>query len=198
MELIRYNKRLQKKNNISLINYKFFSGRYIIYETKTKGKEYNVDDNTLIYEGEYKNGEKSGKGKEYYDMDKLLFEGEYLNRLKNGKGKAYSPLSTKVEYEGEFIDGIRNGKAKEYDFINGNLKFEGEYINGDKLNGKGYNGLNNKDEFSFLLYTIPFQALPFKHSPSNTKFLLSSKSILFPFHFFPFKYSPSNSNSPLS
>ena len=35
----------------------------------------------LKFEGEYLNGERNGKGKEYY-KGKLLFEGEYLNDKK--------------------------------------------------------------------------------------------------------------------
>ena len=67
----------------------------LIYELKDeKGyiKEYNYN-GTLAYEGEYLNGERNGRGKEYYDInkyfyynDKLLFEGEYLNGKRNGKG----------------------------------------------------------------------------------------------------------------
>ena len=45
---IKYDKKLQNKNDISLIYYNLFSGKYIIYETKTKGKEYS---NFLIYKG---------------------------------------------------------------------------------------------------------------------------------------------------
>ena len=37
---------------------------------------------------EIKNGK--GKIKEYYDNGRLLFEGEYLNGLRNGKGKEYN------------------------------------------------------------------------------------------------------------
>ena len=33
----------------------------------------------LEYEGEYLNGIRNGKGKEYYFNGKLKFEGEYLN-----------------------------------------------------------------------------------------------------------------------
>ena len=33
----------------------------------------------LISEGEYLNGKRNGKGKEYYDNGDLKFEGEYLN-----------------------------------------------------------------------------------------------------------------------
>ena len=89
LKLIRYNKCLQKNLDISLFNYRFFSGRYIIYESNGKGKEYKGEDDKLIFEGEYLNGERNGKGKEYYDNGNLYFEGEYLNGKRNGKGKEY-------------------------------------------------------------------------------------------------------------
>jgi len=42
----------------------------------------------LKFEGQYLNGEKSGKWKEYYYDDKVKFEGEYLKGKKwNGKGR---------------------------------------------------------------------------------------------------------------
>ena len=78
LKSIKYNKSLQENMNISLINYKNFSGKYIIYEQNGKGKEYNYY-SELIYEGEYLNGERNGKGKEYYFNGELKFEGEYLN-----------------------------------------------------------------------------------------------------------------------
>ena len=40
LKLVKYNKSLQKNINISIINYKFYSGKYIIYETNNIGKEY--------------------------------------------------------------------------------------------------------------------------------------------------------------
>jgi len=43
----------------------------------------------LEFEGEYLNGEKNGKEKEYYLNNKLQYEGEYLNGKRNGKGKEY-------------------------------------------------------------------------------------------------------------
>ena len=65
LKLIKYNKKIQNEIGINIINYKMFKGRYIIYETKNKGKEYNGETDTLIYEGEYLNGQRNGKGKEY-------------------------------------------------------------------------------------------------------------------------------------
>ena len=95
LELIKYNKILQNKINISLYNYKIFSGRYIEYEKDGKGKEYDYR-GILLFEGEYLNGERNGKGKEYVNLlygPVLLFEGEYLNGKRwNGKGKEYNKM----------------------------------------------------------------------------------------------------------
>ena len=79
---------------------------------------------------------KDGKGliKEYEYDDKLIFEGEYLNRYKNGKGKQYDNKG-KLIFEGEYsYNKIRKGKV----YINDRLKYEGEYLNYRKKNGKGY------------------------------------------------------------
>ena len=58
LEFIKYNKSLQENINISLINYKYFSGKYIEYESKGKGKEFIFFSDRLLYEGEYLNGKK--------------------------------------------------------------------------------------------------------------------------------------------
>ena len=80
LKLVRYNKSMQKNLDISIINYKFFKGNYIIYESNGKGKEYSGYNDKLIFEGEYLNGKRNGKGKEYSGYDNtLIFEGEYLN-----------------------------------------------------------------------------------------------------------------------
>ena len=85
LTLVKYNKNLQNKLDIRLINYKLFSQRYILYDKSGKGKEYDIYDK-LIFEGEYKNGVRNGKGKEYY-YNQLVFDGEYLNGFINGIGK---------------------------------------------------------------------------------------------------------------
>ena len=103
----------------------------------------------LLFEGEYLNGERNGKGKEYY-YGKLLFEGEYYNNWLL-KGKLY--IKGKLQYEGEFLFHKKwNGKGYDefgniiyelhhghgyvidYD-DDGRLIYEGEYLNG-KRNGK--------------------------------------------------------------
>ena len=70
-----------------------------------------------------------------YIETKLEFEGEYLNGEKHGRGKEYDNDYGNLKYEGEYLNGVRNGKGKEY-HENGNLIFEGEYLNGER-NGKG-------------------------------------------------------------
>ena len=106
-----------------------------------------------MYEGEYLNGEKNGKGKEY-NKDHLIYEGQYLKGKKwngkiysksnqnlyiieNGKGYIieYDELFGKLIYEREYSNGERNGKGKEF-WENDEVSFEGEYLNG-KRNGKG-------------------------------------------------------------
>ena len=156
LELIKYNKSLQKKVYISLINYKIFCGKNLMFEENGKVKEYNCFNDKLIYEGEYLNWKRHGKGKEYNCRDdSLKFEGEYLNgkrwngkiifenkeyELKYGNGfvrkyEKYFGYYDYVMFEGEYQNGEKNGKGKEY-YINGLKIFEGEYLNGKRWNGK--------------------------------------------------------------
>ena len=89
LSLIKYNHSFQKFFDISIINYKLFRGKYIVYETNTNtnGKEYDIFNNNLLFEGEYSKGKRNGKGKEYNKNGIIKFEGEYLNGKINGKGK---------------------------------------------------------------------------------------------------------------
>ena len=141
--LIKYNKSIQKAININLTNYKLISGKYIEYESNGKIKEYYLYSDNLAYEGEYSNGKRNGKGKEYNWNGKLMFDGEYKNGKRNGKGKEYNSYNGNLMFEGEYVNGLKNGKGKGFNSYNGDLIFEGEYLNGKK-HGKGteyfYNG----------------------------------------------------------
>ena len=121
------------------------------------GFVHSIDSNDVLFECQYVNGEKNGKGKEYHWGD-LLFEGEYLNGKRwKGKGKEFriksQPLNiiskdnqyfyysynsnnyrlSNLIFEGEYLNGKKwNGKAKEYD-DNGILIFRGNYVNGRKV-----------------------------------------------------------------
>ena len=112
LEIIKYCKNIQNLLDIKLINYKFFSKKHILYELNGKVKEYNGYTDKMEFEGEYLNGKRNGKGKEYYDDGQIFFEGEYLNGKRNGKGKEYYYLNFKISFEGEFKNGLRwNGKG---------------------------------------------------------------------------------------
>ena len=99
---------MEKEENISLVN---------------KGKEYFFG--KLLFEGEYSNGKRNGKGRKYDGNSNIKFEGEYLNGKKwNGKG---------YYNNGNIIYEIKQGKRyiKEYNNY-GELIFEGEYLNGQR------------------------------------------------------------------
>ena len=130
LDKVKYNKSLQKNIDISIINYKHFENGYVIYEANGIGKEYNGDDDSLRFEGEYLNGRRNGKGKIYYCYQ-LIYEGEYLNVKRNGKGKGYVNFG-QLRFEGGYLNGEKNGKGKEYD-EDGKLIFEGEYLNGKDM-----------------------------------------------------------------
>ena len=156
LNLIIHNKQLQKAIGINIDHYKYYKvkrGNYKIVEANGKGKEYDINTNILLFEGEYSNGERNGKGKLYNSIGKLIFEGEYLNGIKNGNGIEYN-YNNKLMFEGEYLEGkrwnvkgydingnieceIKDGKGyiKEYNYY-GQLEFEGEYLNGER-DGKG-------------------------------------------------------------
>ena len=149
---MKYSKELQNMFLIDIEDYRKKSGKYRIGGKNEKGREYLIETNSLIFEGDYLNGKRNGEGNEYYENGKLLFEGEYLKgkkwngngydiignkefEIKNGNGniKEYNIFDGKLLFEGEYLYGERNGKGKEYN--DGRLEFEGEYLNG-KRNGK--------------------------------------------------------------
>ena len=163
LDLVKYNKKMQKTLDINLFDYRLLSKKYIIYEQNGKVKEYDNFNDKLIYEGEYSNKQKNGQGKEYYENGNIKFEGEYLNgkkwngklyhysrrnkeniqELKEGKGYIKEFYSNdNIKYEGEYYNGQRNGKGKEYNY-DGFLAFEGEYLDNKKYNVIGYDSKKN-------------------------------------------------------
>ena len=150
LEIVRYNKVIQKILKIKLINYRLFVGKYIIESKNGICKIYDYNDN-LLFEGEYLNGKRNGHGKEYNKYGKLLFEGEYLNG-KKWNGKAYyvdlfddnKCLGERVKKHrfNYTIDNhkiyfeLKDGKGYMRDYDDEESIYEGEYLNGER-NGKG-------------------------------------------------------------
>ena len=149
LKIIKYNKKLQNKINISLNHYKIFSGKYISIETENKIKEYNSINDVLIFEGGYLNGQKNGKGREYY-YGELIFEGEYKNGKKNGEGKEY------------YLD---------------KLIFEGEYLNGKKWNGIGYSTMSKKSKIFKVYNKFKIEHIKDKLNYNDLKELKEGKEL---------------------
>ena len=72
--IAKYNKAMQNMIKINLIDYRLFTGKNIIYDSKNYGKEYDIK-GILLYEGEYLDGRRSGKGKEFNHIKLITFEG---------------------------------------------------------------------------------------------------------------------------
>ena len=138
--LINFNKALQKRINININDYKNLTKKIKIGPRNGFGKEFKKDNEILIFEGEYINGKKSGKGQEYYENGQIKFEGEYFEGRKI-EGKGYDNKGN------EYLKIERNGKGKEYN-KNGKVVFEGEYFNGKRWNGTRY---NEKNELIFQI-----------------------------------------------
>ena len=131
-----------------------FEGEFI-NNNKIKGKEFHINGN-IKFDGEFLNGLR-WNGKIY--NDKSEFEGEYINGKKFIKGKEYADYFDnsyynreitnfkEYNYEDRFLFSVEKGRVKEY-YKNGNIKFEGEYLYGRRLNGTMYN-YEGKIEFEF-------------------------------------------------
>ena len=92
LNIISYNKQLQNRLGIDIHNYKRLSNKYKIKEKEGKFREYLINDEVNIFEGEYINAKKisgklfnnkgnillelnEGKGKEYYDNENCNLKG---------------------------------------------------------------------------------------------------------------------------
>ena len=128
-------------------------------------KEYS--NGNLIFDGEYYNGQRHGKGKEYIFKDILIFEGEYLNGIRR-KGKEYNCnfegpsgiySSDRKLWKGLILfndkkylifeeKNLKENLQEKIEELNNNEKliFEGEYLNGLRWKGKEYND-NGKIKF---------------------------------------------------
>ena len=74
LDLFKYNKSIQKEISLDLEDYKNESQKERIVEKDNFGKEYILGSKIKIFEGQFLNGKKHGKGKEYYNNGNLKFE----------------------------------------------------------------------------------------------------------------------------
>lgn len=76
--------------------------------------------------GNFKAGEKHGKGKYTYSSE-LSFEGSYSHGVKSGKGTITNKDGT-LSYQGDFKNGLPHGMGRSY--RNGVLVKEGNFVEG--------------------------------------------------------------------
>jgi antitoxin component YwqK of YwqJK toxin-antitoxin module len=145
--LIKHNKSLQKKLNITLETYMEACGKRVEINGDY-GKEYLIKEEILIFEGQYNLMKRHGHGKELYSNGKIQFDGEYLNGRRwngqtytfngikefdiiNGEGyiREYNIHGIKT-YEGDIVNGIKEGFGK--DFSQGKIEYEGIFKNGKR------------------------------------------------------------------
>ena len=137
-------------------------------EIKENGFRKDFTGGKLEFEGEYLNGKKNGKGKQYfyYDKGEFLLESKYINGEINGRVKVYKKngkMWLEGDYfkmkqflyydkgaiilEAEYLNGKENGKVKAL-YNRDKIMFEGNYLNGKPWNIKTY------DENGDLLYNL--------------------------------------------
>ena len=96
----------------------------------------------IIFESEYLNGKRNGKGKGCDKYGNLIFEGIYLNgkrwngnvydnnhnkiyELINGNGHIIDYCGDKIIFERYYLKTEKIGKGKEYDDFKEKIEFEG-------------------------------------------------------------------------
>ena len=151
-----------------------FESEYIIrkekdFEQKKSDEGYWVkdkgDNGNLVYECEFVDGKRNGKGKEYYREGKLKFEGLFVNGLK-WEGKEY-------DLDGNIIYELKNGNGKVKEYSGYYLKFEGEYLNG-KRNGIGIE-LDYSKTKSYGNYNCGIRSRKFILYDENSNYLYKSE-----------------------
>ena len=117
---------IHKKGNIKKTENYGTSLYSILQLLKTKNIIYKNGD---YYIGEILNGNKHGKGIEYYKNGNIKYDGEFVNGKFEGNGKYV--WENGEYYIGQWLNDKRNGKGILY-YKNGNIKFYGEFVNGER------------------------------------------------------------------
>jgi len=117
-EILKHNKKYQNFFYLNIDSYKKLNGRYKKNGINGPGQEFLIESNDLVFEGEYLNGKRNGKGKEYFYYCGPL-EFNYKPHYSDGPSNTndrygYFHIYTFNSFEGEYKNGKRNGKGKEF------------------------------------------------------------------------------------
>ena len=118
-----------------------YVGQINIQTGNLEGKGVFIWNNGIKYIGKWKEGNMHGKGILFDKNNKLIFQGNYFNNKKYGKGKFI--IKENEYYEGEFFDDKMEGKGC-YHYENGDT-WEGYFKNNYK-NGVGIMTYHNNGE----------------------------------------------------
>ena len=112
------------------IDHNYFFNIVVYFEYEGYGKR--IYNDGKYYEGEFKKGEKDGKGIIYYKNGQIRYKGDF----KDGEFEGYGiyVVENGEYYMGEFKKGLMNGKGILY-YKNGQIKYEGDWVDG---NSEGY------------------------------------------------------------
>ena len=129
---------------ISLFIYnKPYRGESVNGIANGNGKLLDDNNNTVVYDGEFKYNRFHGKGKEYYTNGRIRFDGLWVDGQMDS-GIMYD-FNENIIFNGKFKD-FAYDKGIEYYNNNEKKKYEGSYKNGkwNDTNGKLYDMNNNK------------------------------------------------------
>jgi len=118
-----------------------YEGNWINGKRHGKGK-YDYADGISWYDGEWVDDKKEGYGTEHYP-DNDEYKGYFKNGKRNGKG-IYKYVNGDI-YDGNFTNSIRTGKGKYTWKKSGNV-YDGDWLN-DVINGKGIKTFSNGDVY---------------------------------------------------
>ncbi len=96
-----------------------------------KGKlwlEMNPEELTLMYDGEFQNGEYHGQGKHFYLSDEVRYDGRWVNGQVDGFAIEYYKSGIE-KYRGQFHDGVYHGEGVLKDEFD-RIAYQGEFVNG--------------------------------------------------------------------
>lgn len=93
------------------------------------------EEHNRVYFGEFKNGERSGKGREHYSNN-FSYVGDYRDGKRNGHG-VFSDQDGSEVYSGEYEDDLMHGRGRlSMCTRHGGGNYEGDFFH-DKFSGSG-------------------------------------------------------------